>query len=119
MIIMTEETRGRYQTYHAFFDFYLLEHTKGSTRILHYIGSTLGLMSVLLAVIQAQPLWLLAGLISGYACAWIGHFVFEKNRPATFKYPLWSFIGDYHMYVLWLSGKLEPRRKRAALHHRL
>ena len=58
---------------------------------------------------------ILAGLIAGYGCAWIGHFFIEHNRPATFKYPLWSFAGDYHMFFLWLTGQLSKRRKRAGL----
>lgn len=104
---------ARYTTYSAFFDFYLSEHSHPRTRALHYIGSSLGIAALIMAVAQRQPLWLLAGLIGGYGCAWIGHFFIEKNRPATFTYPLWSFVGDYHMFALWLSGQLAKRRAMA------
>ncbi|MDC7682092.1 DUF962 domain-containing protein [Asticcacaulis sp. BYS171W] len=102
----------RYTTYAAFFDFYLSEHDKPATRALHYLGSTFGITALILTVAQRQPLWLLAGLGTGYGCAWAAHFFVEKNRPATFTYPLWSFIGDYHMFGLWLSGRLPERLKR-------
>jgi hypothetical protein len=103
----------RYRTYSAFFDFYLSEHSQPLTRAVHYLGSTLGLLALFLTVRTLNPLWLPVGLVAGYGCAWAGHFFIEHNRPATFRYPLWSFIGDYHMYVLWLTGQLEKRRARA------
>lgn len=102
----------RYTTYSAFFDFYLSEHSHPGTRALHYLGSTCGIAALTLTLWTRNPLWILAGLICGYACAWIGYFFVEHNRPATFKYPLWSFMGDYHMYFLWLSGQLNKRRAR-------
>ncbi len=102
-----------YRTYSTFFDFYLSEHSRPLTRALHYMGSTFGLLALFLTARTANPLWLLAGLLAGYGCAWAGHFLVEHNRPATFKYPLWSFMGDYHMYFLWLTGQLGKRRARA------
>ena len=84
------------------------------TRVLHYIGSSCGIFAVVITIIQGQPLWLIAGLIAGYGCAWIGHFFVEHNRPATFTYPLWSFIGDYHMFFLFLTGQLGKRRRQAS-----
>ncbi len=104
----------RYQTYSAFFDFYLSEHSRPATRALHYLGSTCGLAALIATAATRNPLWILAGLTAGYGCAWIGHFFIEHNRPATFKYPLWSFMGDYHMYFLWLTGQLSKRRARSA-----
>jgi len=104
---------ARYTTYSAFFDFYLSEHSLSRTRALHYIGSSFGIAALILCLAQAQPLWLLAGLIAGYGFAWIGHFFVEKNRPATFTYPLWSFFGDYHMFWLWITGQLNRRRTEA------
>lgn len=104
---------ARHTTYSAFFDFYLSEHSRSRTRALHYIGSSLGIAALIMALAQRQPLWLLAGLVAGYGFAWIGHFFVEKNRPATFTYPLWSFIGDYHMFALWLTGRLNTRRAEA------
>ena len=66
-------------------------------RRLHYVGSLLVLAVLFHAVASQQWLWLLALPLVGYGFAWVGHFVFEKNRPATFKYPLWSFMGDWVM----------------------
>ncbi|MDI7774117.1 DUF962 domain-containing protein [Asticcacaulis sp. EMRT-3] len=106
----------RYKTYSAFFDFYLSEHSRPLTRALHYIGSTCGVAALIMTILTRHPLWILAGLAAGYGCAWVGHFFVEHNRPATFKYPLWSFMGDYHMYVLWLTGRLGRRRAVAAEH---
>ena len=103
----------RYKTYSAFFDFYLSEHNLPLTRAVHYLGSTLGILALVLAVRTLNPIWILVGLVCGYGCAWAGHFFIEHNRPATFKYPLWSFMGDYHMYFLWLTGQLTKRRARA------
>ncbi len=109
----------RYTTYSAFFDFYLSEHSLPATRFVHYIGSTCGIAALILTLWQGQPLWIPAGLVTGYGCAWIGHFFIEHNRPATFKYPLWSFIGDYHMFALMLTGRLARRRALAAEHQRV
>jgi len=104
----------RYQTYSAFFDFYLSEHAHPLTRALHYLGSTFGFLALFLVVRTLNPLWIPAGLIAGYGCAWGAHVFIEHNKPATFKYPVWSFVGDYHMYALWLTGRLDKRRARAA-----
>jgi len=103
----------RIRTYSAFFDFYLSQHNHPGTRALHYLASTCGIAALGLTVWTGNLLWIPAGLVAGYGCAWIGHFFVEKNRPATFTYPLWSFIADYHMFALWLTGQLGKRRKRA------
>ncbi|WP_443750493.1 Mpo1-like protein [Asticcacaulis solisilvae] len=103
----------RYTTYSAFFDFYLSEHEKPLTRALHYCGSACGISALILTVTTANLLWIPAGLVSGYGFAWIAHFFVEHNKPATFKYPLWSFLGDYHMFALWLTGRLNKRRAAA------
>jgi hypothetical protein len=104
----------RYTTYREFFAFYLTEHSRPLTRALHYCGSACGLAAVALTILTQNGLWILAGLVAGYGFAWVGHFFVEHNRPATFKYPLWSFIGDYHMFFLWLTGKLGKRLPRDA-----
>ncbi|WP_079254099.1 DUF962 domain-containing protein [Endozoicomonas arenosclerae] len=75
-------------------------------RALHYIGSTLVLFLLVLALATSNYLLLLALPVVGYGFAWIGHFIFEKNRPATFKYPLYSFLGDWVMYKDFLKGCL-------------
>jgi hypothetical protein len=87
-----------------FYPFYLGEHQNRSCRRLHFLGSSLGLLCWAWALYSGQWRFLLWGLVCGYACAWVGHFVFEKNRPATFKHPLYSFIGDWAMYRdIWLG----------------
>ncbi len=102
----------RYTSYSAFFDYYLSEHDRPLTRTLHYIGSTCGIAALVLTVITHNPVWIFAGLAAGYGFAWVGHFFVEHNRPPTFRYPLWSFMGDYHMFFLFLTGQLAKRRRR-------
>lgn len=93
-------------TYDAFWPFYLGEHSLPSTRWMHFVGTTVALGLLVAAVVQAQPLWVLGALVSGYAFAWVSHFFIEKNRPATFTYPLWSFVSDWRMWALMLTGRL-------------
>lgn len=89
-----------------FYPFYLGEHRDGTCRVLHIIGTSLGLATVAYGVV-AGPLWVCATApLPGYALAWVGHYVFEKNRPATFKHPLWSFMCDWWMWAEVLSGRL-------------
>lgn len=95
-----------YKNFAEFYPFYLQEHSNRICRRLHFIGSSAGLACLATAIIQLNPLWILAGLFAGYACAWIGHFFFEHNKPATFKYPLLSFRGDWVMYKDMLTGKI-------------
>jgi len=99
----------------AFWLFYLREHGKASTRALHYIGTTL-VFVVAAVAIATRTWWLLWAMpIAGYFFAWLAHFAVEKNRPATFKHPLWSLIGDFRMYFLWLTGRLGPHLARAGV----
>ena len=105
-------TSGTYGRFDEFWPFYLSEHSKRITRRLHFVGSTLGLL-LLGAAAWSGNAWLVAaGLLTGYAFAWIGHFFFEKNRPATFKYPLRSFAADFKMWGYMVSGKLDGELKR-------
>ena len=95
----------RFANFHEFYRFYLSEHRNGTCRRLHFVGSSLALGFVLLAALRGDARWLLAALASGYAFAWVGHFFFEKNRPATFKYPLWSLMGDFRLFFETVSGR--------------
>jgi hypothetical protein len=97
---------ARFATFRDFYPFYLDEHRNRSCRRLHFVGSSLALLCLALLVATGNPWWLLAGLLCGYGCAWIGHFFFEKNRPATFKYPLYSFLGDWVMYADIWRGRI-------------
>lgn len=96
----------RYDSFSEFYPFYLSEHANVQCRRMHYLGTTLAWLIILAAVLTRQWWWLLLALVAGYGCAWIGHFVFEKNRPATFQYPLYSFMGDWVMYKDMLTGKI-------------
>ncbi len=96
-----------FQTFAQFYPFYLSEHSNRTCRRLHFAGSTLALACLALLVATANPWWLLAGVLVGYAFAWGGHFVFEKNEPASFKRPLYSFMGDWTMYKDIWTGRLK------------
>ncbi len=95
-----------FRSFAEFYPFYLTEHSDRSCRRLHFAGSTLALACLALMVATGHAGWLLAGLLCGYGFAWVGHFVFEKNRPASFKRPLYSFMGDWAMYRDIWRGKV-------------
>jgi len=94
-----------YQTLSEFYPYYLSEHLQPGTKILHFIGTSIGIICFISAILFWDPVFLLAGLISGYAFAWISHMLIEHNRPATFKYPLFSFACDFIMFWELLTGK--------------
>ncbi|MBW3583005.1 MAG: DUF962 domain-containing protein [Euryarchaeota archaeon] len=101
----------RFQTFAEFWPFYVAQHSKRLNRALHFIGSALGLAALVALVVlwRAFPMNLLfvpAGLVVGYGFAWVGHFVVQKNRPATFLYPWWSFVGDWKMFVYILMFRM-------------
>jgi hypothetical protein len=98
---------AKYATFAEFYPFYLTEHSNRTCRRLHFVGSTLALACLATAIISLNPWWLLAGLLCGYGCAWVGHFGFEKNKPASFKQPLFSFMGDWVMYADIWRGKIK------------
>ncbi|WP_423601930.1 Mpo1-like protein [Sphingomonas sp. MS122] len=100
--------------YAEFWLYYLREHAKAETRALHYAGTALT-FAALAAGIWLSTWWLLAIPLAGYGFAWAAHFGVEKNRPATFTYPLWSLASDYRMFFLWLSGRLGPHLQRAGV----
>jgi len=75
--------------------------------VLHYTGTLTALASVILLVAIGKWWLFPLAFVPGYALAWIGHFFIEKNRPATFKHPLWSFMGDWRMLGLMLTGRLK------------
>jgi hypothetical protein len=90
-----------------FYPYYLQEHADRSCRRLHFIGTSLGLALVLFALLT-QTWWLIAvAFIQGYAFAWVGHFFFEHNKPATFHYPWLSYLGDWKMWWQMLTGKIK------------
>jgi hypothetical protein len=88
-----------------FYPFYLGEHANRTCRRLHFTGTTLAAV-LLAAAAVTQAWWLIAvALVQGYGFAWVGHFYFEHNKPATFKYPLFSFMGDWRLWWDILNGK--------------
>ena len=95
-----------YSSFAEFYPFYLSEHRNRTCRRLHFVGSSLVLAVIVLAVSSGQLRWLWLMPVIGYGFAWIGHFAFEKNRPATFKHPLYSLAGDWVMYGQMLRGKI-------------
>jgi hypothetical protein len=105
----------RLASYREFWPYYLTEHAKPATRALHYLGTGLGLGLLAIGLVTLDWRWLPAALVSGYLFAWIGHFVVERNRPATFAYPLWSLISDFRMFFLWLSGRLGSELAKAGV----
>jgi hypothetical protein len=97
----------RYASFREFYPFYLNEHSDRTCRRLHFIGSTLVLVVLGLVIARVlSPWWLLSLPLIGYGFAWIGHFFFERNRPATFTYPLYSLMGDWVMFKDILTGKI-------------
>ena len=112
---MVAVTNRPIETYSDFWPYYLQEHAKPATRNLHFFGTGLALASLLAAVATARP-WLgLVALVAGYGPAWIAHFFVEKNRPATFTYPVWSLVSDFRMAGLWATGHLQDELYRAGV----
>lgn len=102
----------RIQSFREFWPFYVGEHSHPVSRWLHFLGTT-GAMVLLGVAIYLQNWWLLLAVpIFGYGFAWVGHFIIEKNRPATFKYPLWSLIGDFKMWGLMATGQMNAEIAR-------
>ena len=102
---MSSDAQQGFASFREFYAFYLGEHRDRTCRRLHFTGTSFALGFIVLAIVSSNPWWFLAALLSGYAFAWIGHFFFEKNRPATFKYPLWSLMGDWRMFFETVSGR--------------
>jgi hypothetical protein len=103
---MEQTTAVKYQRFSEFYPFYLSEHSNRTCRRLHFVGSTLALAFLVTAVVRGNAWWLLGMPLAGYAFAWVGHFGFEKNRPASFKQPLFSLMGDWVMYKDLLTGRI-------------
>jgi hypothetical protein len=100
------ENTATFGSFEQFYPFYLSEHANRTCRRLHFAGTSLVILIALSALVSGHwsLLWLMP--VFGYGFAWVGHFYFEKNRPATFKYPFYSLLGDFVMYKDIWSGKI-------------
>ena len=112
---MTDEVPV-FRSFAEFWPFYLGEHAKYVTRMVHVSGTLLALAMLIAALVLGHPLWLIAVPIIGYGFAWGSHAFIERNRPATFTYPVWSLLGDLRMASLWLVGRLESEVQQQAKH---
>jgi hypothetical protein len=100
------------KSFEEFWPYYVAEHSQPGTRALHYAGTMTGLAIAATLLASGKWRWLPLAFIPGYAAAWAGHYLIEKNRPATFKHPLWSFLADHKMLALMLAGKIEAEVER-------
>ena len=98
-----------FTNYDEFFAFYLREHSHPRNRLMHAAGTLLGLGTLLVPIIIGHPWYALLWPVVAYGFAWTGHFLIEGNKPATFGHPFWSFISDFRMLGLMLTGKLNNR----------
>jgi len=98
-----------FRSFAEFYPFYLGEHRHPASRVLHYLGTWGAVICLAGAMISGNPWWLLGALLSGYSFAWVGHFAFEHNRPATFHHPLYSLAGDFRMWWELNLGRLKFR----------
>lgn len=103
-----------YTTFWDFYPYYLTEHARPVNRAFHFVGTTLVITCLVLAIVLHNAWWLLAMPLAGYGFAWIGHFILEKNRPATFTYPFYSLASDFVMYYHTWTGQID--RKVAEAH---
>jgi len=104
-----------HKTYAEFWPYYLQEHSRPATRGWHYFGTALGL-AIFVYAVATQSWWLiLAALVSGYFFAWVSHGFIERNRPATFTYPLWSLISDFRMLFCFVTGQIGKELKKAGI----
>ena len=97
---------SQFASFREFYPYYLSEHANPTCRRLHFVGTSLVIGCLVMLLRTGEPAWLGWALLCGYGFAWVGHFFFEKNRPATFKHPFYSFAGDWVMFKDILTGKI-------------
>ncbi len=107
MILNKNGASVEFHSFKDFYPFYLGEHSNRICRFLHFVGTFFVICLFFFSLISQNYILLFFSPLVGYGFAWTGHFVFEKNRPATFKYPLYSFYGDFVMFWHLLTGKLK------------
>lgn len=102
----------RFENFAEFWPFYLGQHTLASTRQWHFLGTSMAMTCIGLFILLGYKILILLALVAGYAPAWYAHFYIEKNRPATFTYPIWSFLADLKMFGLMLQGELDAELEK-------
>ncbi len=111
-------TKQTFNSFDEFWPYYLAEHSKPETRMIHAVGTATSVACMLSCIARRKWHLLPLGLVPGYGAAWAAHFFIEKNRPATFDYPLWSFLADYKMIAMMLAGTLDDEIARLKLDQR-
>jgi len=101
------------RSFAEFWPYYCQAHQDARCRAMHYVGTAGGGATLVAAIASGNPLWVLAGLVWGYGLAWAAHLAFERNKPAAWVKPWWSFLGDWKMLALAATGRLGPHLRRA------
>ncbi len=102
-------TEKKYKTFWSFYPYYLTEHVESKNRILHFTGTLLLICSLFAGIVTGKWLFFVLIPVLGYGFAWVGHFFIEKNRPATFTYPLYSLASDFVMFWHILTGQIKNK----------
>lgn len=103
---------SRYSSFEEFWPFYVSQHSNSLNRTLHFVGTSLAVGTAAFGLLTGQKKLLLLAPVLGYGPAWVGHFFLEKNRPATFQYPLWSLLADFKMWSLMARGQMQAEVDR-------
>jgi hypothetical protein len=112
---MSERSNRPVTTYADFWPYYLQEHARPATRNIHFVGTAAALLSLAAGLISARAWYFPLALAAGYAPAWFAHYFVERNRPATFTYPLWSLVSDFKMAWCWITGRLARELAKAGV----
>jgi hypothetical protein len=110
----TMKQSDRIRNFQEFWPYYVREHSKPGCRLLHFIGSSAGIICLVATFLTGNLWYIPLGFIIGYGFAWMGHFFIEHNRPATFTYPLWSLIADWKMWGLMITGRMDGEVERVS-----
>jgi hypothetical protein len=103
----------KYKTFSSFYPYYLTEHSDGTNRRLHFTGTLLLIGCLVAGIVTGYWWWFALIPVVGYGFAWVGHFFIEKNKPATFTYPLYSLASDFVMFWHTITGQLNRKLAEA------